>query len=240
MSRTAFHPRVILSAAVLIAALMGTACSDSTAPATAEGSAGDSPAQSPADSGSPPAGPDVVPNHVSTQPPSLPQLGPGDTTTSSIKPLFYQISADSGSGYAPGPGAMNVSPGAVGCLGGLISLTRSVWVSATSGLSGNYYQYVVGEVFLYRLVGSTWVYQSRTRADVRLPWEAPLAALEQNDPLLASVPGGYRVILRLTWYTWIGGVYVWTASTTVNFVDTSDYIAAVGATVSRGGYCRVS
>lgn len=238
MSRTPFYPRAILSVVAITAALLGTACSDSTAPSTAEGSAGDSPAQSPADSGSPPAG-QLVPNHVSTQPPSLPQLGP-DTATSSIKPSFYTRSTSYGSGYAPGPGAMNVFPGAVGCLSGFISLTQSVTVTQTTGLSKSYYQYVVGEVFLYRLVGTTWVYQGVKRADASLPWVAPLATLVQNDPLIASVPGSYRVILRLTWYAWIGGVYARTAGTNVNFVHGSDYRAALGATVSSGGYCRVS
>lgn len=240
MSRTLFHSRTLLSGAILAAALMGTACSDSTAPSTAEGSASDSPAQSPADSGSPPAGQDLIPNHASTEPPSLPQLGPVDTATSSIKPLFYTRSASYGSGYAPGPGAMNVSRHAVGCLSGFITLTQSVTVSQTTGLSARYYQYVVGEVFLYRLVGTTWVYQSRERADASLPWVAPLATLKQNNPLLTSGPGGYRVVLRLTWYAQIGGVWVWTAGTNVNFVHPSDYTAAVGATVSSGGYCRVS
>jgi hypothetical protein len=224
---------------LLAVTLLATACSDSTAPTPVQGSAGNSTVQSPADSNRSPGSQDLGPDHVATEPPVLPDLGTDDKTTSSIKPSFYTKSAAYGSGYAPGPGAMNVSPGAVGCLGGFISV-GGVTVSQTNGLSKAYGQYVVGEAFLYRLVGTTWVYQSMRRADAALPWVAPIAFLKQNDPLLASVRGTYTVVLRLTWYAWIGGVWVQTAGINVNFVHASDYTGVLGAIAGPGGYCRVS
>jgi hypothetical protein len=225
-------------ATVLTATMLTTACNDSTAPSVDEGPGGSSSAQPPADT-SRAAAPQGIPNHQPTDPPNF---ASADSATSPFKQSFYTKSTTYGSGYAPGPGAMNVFPRSVTCLGGFISLTQGgVTVSrTTSGLSSTYNQHVVGEVFLYRLVGGKWVYQSWKRADAPLPWVAPVAHVKQSDFLLASVPGAYRVILRLTWYAWIGGVWVRTAGTNVNFVHGSDYQAVVGSTVSAGGYCRVS
>jgi hypothetical protein len=229
---------------MLTLALLAAGCSDSTGPSKGGDSIGDSPVQLPVDNSGTPLGRDLVPDHEPTDPPAPPQLG--DTANSAMKPVLYTPSLFTKSaplsyGYAPGPGATNVFPGAVGCLGGLISLSQSgITVSRTSGLSAAYNQHAVGEVFLYRLVGNTFVYQDWRRADAPLPWVAPLAQLKQNDPLLASIPGGYRVIVRVTWYASIGGVWARAASININFFHASDYRAVLGATVSSGGYCRVS
>jgi hypothetical protein len=229
---------------MLTLVLLAAGCSDSTGPSEEGNSIGNSPARLSTDTRSTPANQDLVPTHLPTEPPTPPQLD--GTANSGMKPTLdatalFTKSAPRSYGYAPGPGAINVFPGAVGCLGGFISLSQSgITVSRTSGLSAAYNQHAVGEVFLYRLVGNTFVYQHWRRADAPLPWVAPVAQLKQNDPLLASIPGGYRVIVRVTWYAHIGGVWARTASINVNFVHPSDYRAVLGATVSPGGYCRVS
>ncbi len=226
---------------LIAATLLATACSDSTAPTPAENSDGGSTVQSPADSNRSPGRQDVAPDHVATHPPILPAFASDDKDTSSIKPAFFTKSAWYGSGYAPGPGAINVTPGAVACLGfgRFITLTQAVTVTTTTGLSGAYGQYVVGEVFLYRLGATSWVYQGMRRADAALPWVYPVAQLKQNDSFQVS-PGTYTAVLRLTWYASIGGVWVRTAGTTVNFVHASDYTVAGGATAGPDGRCRVS
>jgi hypothetical protein len=228
---------------MLTLALLAAGCSDSTGPSQEGNSIGDSPARLSADARGTPAGRDLVPNHQPTDPPASPQLG---AASSAMKPTLnatalYTKSAPQGYGYAPGPGATNVFPGAVNCLSGFISLSDlGVTVARTTGLSAAYNQHAVGEVFLYRLVGNTFVYQDWRRADAPLPWVAPVAQLKQKDLLMASVPGGYRVVVRVTWYAFIGGVWARTASININFIHPSDYRAVLGATVSPGGYCRVS
>jgi hypothetical protein len=239
MSRSRFPARAILSTATLSALLLSTACSDATAPSAAERVAGDSPAQSPADTIRAP-GQDVVPNHEPSEPPSLTQSGPRDPAASSIKPSFALLTGSNGS-----PGALKTYSGAVSCVGfgpgqgALINLKVPGVLVTSSNSYMNNYQYVIGEVFLYRLVGSTWVYQTYAQAEARLPYTAPVASVTQNIPLTALTSGLYRVTMRLTWYVWTGTTYIKVGWNTLDFAHAADYSVG-GGTTAGPGYCRVS
>lgn len=224
---------------LLTATLLATACSDSTAPSPGEGAAGGSPAQLPADKGGTSAGRDQLPNPVLGEAPSVTEPITGDTATSRIRPSFLVRSGGWGSAYAPYPGGVVSPAGAVGCLGGFMSLV-DIRVSTTVGYSGLREQYVVGEAFYYRRYGNTWVAQQMMRADAWLPTARPFAPLVQNDPFMASTPGDYKVVLRLTWYFRANdGRWVASAGITLNFNALRDYQGAIGATAGPG-YCRIS
>jgi hypothetical protein len=82
MSRALFHPRAILSATALTVALLGTACSDSTAPTTGQGSGGGSPkAQLP-------GGPTAAPGDAAAAPKDTAASGDTTAATAARKPAF--------------------------------------------------------------------------------------------------------------------------------------------------------
>ena len=238
MSRSRFPARAILSTATLSAILLATACSDVTAPSTAARAGGGSPAQAPADT-MPAPDEGVVLNHEPVTPSSLPESGSRDSAASSMKPSFAILSGSFGS-----PGDLKTYSGAVSCVGAgrglaLINLkVPGVLVSSTH-LYGNNYQYVVAEVYLYRLVGGTWVYQGWAPGSARLPTIAPVASVNQDIFLSVTTAGLYRVTMKLTWHVWTGTSYVKVGWRTLDFAHAVDYSVGAGTTAGPG-YCRVS
>jgi hypothetical protein len=246
MSRIHVQSRTILSAAALAATLLGTACSDSTAPSAGVSSAGHSEATPvPTDTTGTSAGsPDQLPKPEAGEAPKVNWPAPGDSAASSQKPSLATQVISPATEWARIPGLVMTQP--IACLGSgstrLVSHSGML-VGRTGDRSVYFDQYVSGRVWFYRWNASTrtWVAQGRPAVtDARLPYPMLNATLPEAT-YRPTTAGLYKVMVQLTWYAFItdGRGWVRTAWSNVYFNSTSDYAGFFNAT-AYPGYCGIS
>jgi hypothetical protein len=237
MSRVHFQSRVILGTAALAAALLGTACSDSTAPSAEEGSAGPSPTtQLPTGtSGSSAGSHDLLPAHEPGVAPKGNWPAPGDTAASpSGFSLLRRAAAWIDTRYTTQPGIVVIPRGAASCAsvnGSRILAVQDMIISMTGGLSALYPQSAFADVWFYRWNGSSWVYQAGALVSTKVDINSKLPPAL----FLPKAGGYYRVMVRFTQYANIAG-WVKTAVTTYDFDGSAEYQANLGV---GPGYCRM-
>jgi hypothetical protein len=225
--------------------LLGTACSDATAPTGSSGSAepirdgATAPQAAPADA--PVAetpGLDKAPIRTLPQP---------NEATSSLKPSLARRTYATGSQYAPGPGFVGVPKPAVVCASPPLTTSRSIGVAGievyrsggVSARSPYTEQWVTADVWFYRSNGTAWVAQRVVSAQANLGGSLPpLSATLSTANYYPSGPGAYTVSVRMTWWAKFNGTWVKTAVGDYALDLQSEYLPMGGTT--GPGYCRLN
>jgi hypothetical protein len=238
MSRIHFQTRTILSTATLAAALLGTACSDSTAPSAGESSAGRSPAtQLPTDTTGTSAGShEQLPAPEPGEAPKVNWPAPGDSAAAAPSAVSFlrRTTAWIDPRYATQPGLVSIPTGAAICLssnGSRILTVQGMVITLTGGLSALYPQSTTANVWFYRWNGSSWVYQAVAQVSTAMDLSAKLPPAY----FFPNTGGYYRVMVRFTQYANMNG-WVKTAVTTYDFDGSAEYQANLGV---GAGYCRM-
>lgn len=208
---------------ILVAALLASACSDSTAPSADQGTGADSPAA--AAPTSPPSGSadGVVSND------------PGVTTPSLATRSAVWAAAGVSAGY------VQVKPGAAVCSGapvGRYVQVGGMYASAAGGTIAGRRQLATADVDLYRWNGSAWAYQRTLRSSQELS-AVPMANTLPAVTFNLATAGYYHVMVRATWWADMGtGSWVKKASAVYAFSSQTDYSAGAGASPNPG-YCTI-
>jgi hypothetical protein len=235
---------------MLLAALLSSACGDSTAPRGEGGSdAGSNQTSAPANSAPANAAPadaepsDTAPDATGAGGPAVQRVAAEASTVSASSGVTPNFATSGSPWAAPGasPGYLVVESGAAYCsgmpVGRYINVGR-MHASAAGGNIATLTQLVTADIDLYRWNGSTWVYQRTGRSSVQLAGVTSVNPLPAIRFLLSSA-GYYHIMVRATWWVDLGtGSWVKKASKVYAFDTAQDYMAGVGTSVNVG-YCRV-
>ncbi|MBA3521585.1 MAG: hypothetical protein H0T90_03650 [Gemmatimonadales bacterium] len=208
---------------ILVAALLASACSDSTAPSGDEVSGSASPGAA-APTGTPTGSGDAVASHDSGV----------------VTPSFATRSAVwAAAGVSPG--YVQVNPGAALCSGAPVGRYVKVGGMKASSAGGDIAsrrQLATADVDLYRWNGSAWAYQRTLRSSLELSGITAANSLPAVTFNLAAA-GYYHVMVRATWWADMGtGSWVKKASAVYAFSSQTDYSAGAGASPNPG-YCTI-
>jgi hypothetical protein len=234
MPRTPFYPRAILSVAALTAALLGTACSDSTGPSKEEGPAVASPTTEV------PGGGTTVPADIVRQlaelghPSEISRRAPGDTTAAPTGINAYVTSMPwADRRYSPAPGLVRVPRAVTQCLdfgiGRLIDVA-GIDAFSTGGNALVFDRYVTAEVWIYRYNGTSWVYHKGTQVGADLT-----SVVRIPEVAIAVKSGSYHVKVRFTWWANVNG-WVKTAGIIYAFDRREEY----AGDITGPGYCTMN
>ena len=208
---------------ILVAALLASACSDSTAPSADRAGGADSPAA-------------AVPSGTPTG--SADGVAPHDSGVA--KPSFATRSA-AWAAAGVSPGYVQVKPGAALCSGAPVGRYVKVGGMSASVAGGDVAtrrQLATADVDLYRWNGSAWAYQRTLRSSLELSSVAAANSLPAVTFNLAAA-GYYHVMVRATWWADMGtGSWVKKASAVYAFTSQTDYSAGAGASPNPG-YCTI-
>ncbi len=226
MSRTLFSARAVLSAAALTATLLGTACSDSTAPSTENDSAGGSPkAQAPNSPKDTTASvSDTGISSVPLKPSSLVQ----QSASGSVGNVAFEQNATSCMSF--GPAVRQVTVGGI-----YVENTRAYSLIP---------QVVQAEIILLRYNGSSWVPvgpQKVVNSGAALTSTTSYVKTAKL-PTVAfqlSSSGHYRVKVLFSWWT-VHGPFGMTlvGKKLVDLNSSSDYFP-IGQSARGPYYCTI-
>jgi hypothetical protein len=242
MSSSFFHPRRMLVAAALAAAVSVTGCSDATDPSAADGTGSEAPVtHAPASTSTPADAGSQLPM-LEKAPAELKLPAPGETAKPAVgfNPLVVTASSYDRR-YSTGPGYVRIPAGSAQCssfYGIRFVNVRGINVSVSGGTSALWSQSVAQEVWLYRWNGASWVYAKGVRTDTSLGATHAFATLKDAWFSLAS-GGTYRVVVRFTWFANGGGGWVTAASKTYDFNGQAEYTVSSGGSTGAG-YCRIN
>jgi hypothetical protein len=221
MSRIHFQSRTILSAAALTAALLATACSDSTSPSAEANGPG-----RPAD----PSKPSAV----------APTAGGQQGVATTPKPSFLVSTGVQTYNPAYGyqvPGRVTYSPPNVGALDMGPLTPKSISVGGlTVGFLPNIRQNVhlsaTFDASLCRWNGSSWVTVATQRVMSNFPYGVRGSVIMPQVNFSTQVAGYYTVTVKIIWWVTFSNDAV--ISQTFWFNSASDYLSLTGDKVGPG------
>jgi hypothetical protein len=207
---------------ILVAALLASACSDSTAP-TGDPAVGAEPASS-------------------TVPTSAPTGGPAQAGPAASGVATPSFATRTTAWAAPGVtvGQLNIPPGAAYCSGMPVGRYVKVGGMTASIAGGNVagrHQLATADVDLYRWNGSAWAYQRTLRSSLELSAVSAANRLPAVTFNLATA-GYYHIEVRATWWADLGtGSWIKKASAVYAFNSLADYDNTGVGTLTYPGYC---
>jgi hypothetical protein len=162
---------------------------------------------------------------------------PGDTSASSVKPAFYTASwTSTNPALLTGVQTALMFPSgpAVTCLGPLIGLSNALFWEPFS----LYPEYITATVWLYRRVGTSWVWVDKRSATVDFRNGTGRALLSPAAGFTVYQAGDYHVLIQTTWWVLQNGQWKQAAWANYDLTFPSEYQAGLGD-VAGWGFCRV-